>query len=126
MQSEMPFYDGIEDALKASIGALGGFKSVGHSLFPDKPTDTAADYLRACVNPSRNEKLDYNQLIYIFRESKAKGFHAGFEYFARHCEYDARPITKAEEVDRLTSVVESASKSLAGALAALERIKAAA
>jgi hypothetical protein len=40
-----------------------------------------------------------------------------------HLGYDARPITPAEEVDRLTAVVESASKTLAGAVAALERIQ---
>lgn len=123
MQSELPFYDGIEEALKASINALGGAKAVGSMLFVDKPVDTARDYLLACVNPARNEKLDYNQLIFIFRAAKHKGFHAGFDYFAKECEYEARPVTKAEEIDRVTSVIEAASKALSNGLATLERLK---
>jgi len=53
----------------------------------------------------------------------AVGFHAGFAWFAQQCEYDARPVTRAEEVDRLTAVVEQSTKTLATALATLERIQ---
>lgn len=122
MQNEMPFYESPEDALSACVAALGGAKKVGAALFPDKTVDNARDYLLACLNAGRAEKLGYSQIIFIFREAKQAGFHAGFEYWAREMEYEVRPITKAEEVDRLTSVVESSSKTLALAVAALERI----
>lgn len=123
MQNEMPFYEQPEDALKAAIFAIGGTKAVGQMLWKDKSVDQAARYLMDCINQDRPEKLAYTQIIFIFREAKAAGFHAGFEWWAAQCEYDTRPITKAEEVDRLTAVVEQASKSLSGALAALERIQ---
>lgn len=124
MQSEMPFYETPEAAVRACIEQLGGAKKVGAKLFPDKTTENARDYLLACVNETRPEKLSFTQTMFIFREAKSIGFHAGFEWFAHQCEYEARPITRAEEMDRLTNVIESSSKTLAGALALLERLQA--
>lgn len=123
MQSEMPFFESVEDALSASVNALGGAKVVGSKLWPDKSVDAARTLLLDCLNSSRKEKLEASQIIYIFREAKAVGFHAGFNWFANQCEYEARPITKAEEVDRLTTVIEQSSKQLAGALALLDRLQ---
>lgn len=123
MQTEMPFYEGIEDALKASIQALGGAKRVAGTLWPDKPVEEARTLLLNCINPARKEKLDYSQLMWVFREAKRAGFHAGFQWFAKECEFEARAVTKAEEMDRLTSVVEQSTKTLASALATLERLQ---
>jgi len=123
MQGEMPFYESPEQALEACVQFLGGAKVVGSLLWPDKTVDNARTYMLACLNHDRPEKLSPSQMILVFRLAKQAGFHAGFEYFSRECEYDARPITPAEEVDRLTSVVEQSSKTLSAALAALERIQ---
>lgn len=38
-------------------------------------------------------------------------------------EFDARPLTKDEEVDRVTAVVETTTKTLISALAVLERLQ---
>lgn len=123
MQTEMPFYESPEDALKACVEVLGGAKKVGGKLFPDKTVDNARDYLLACLNAGRSEKLGYSQILFIFREAKHAGFHAGWDYWSREAEYESRPITKAEEVDRLTTVVEQSTKTLSAALSALERIQ---
>lgn len=123
MQTEMPFYEGAEDALRAAVMALGGAKSVGGRLWPDKPVEDARTLLLNCINPERKEKFDYSQLIWLFREAKRIGHSGGFEWFARECEFEARPITTAEQVDHLTGVMEQASKTLAASIAALERIK---
>lgn len=125
MQTEMPFYEGAEDALKAAVQALGGAKSVGMRLWPDKPMEDARTLLLNCINPERKEKFDYSQLIWIFREAKRIGHVGGFEWFARECEFEARAVTRAEEVDRLTSVVEQSTKTLAAALVTLERLQSA-
>jgi hypothetical protein len=124
MQHEMPFYELPEDAIKASVQSLGGYKAVGPMLWPHKSVEQASKYLMDCLNPDRNEKLDYGELVFIFQRAKASGFNAGFEWFAHQCEYEARAITRAEEVDRLTSVIESSSKTLAGALALLQQMQA--
>jgi len=123
MQGEMPFFESPEQALEACVQHVGGAKAVGVMLWPDKTVDNARTYLLACLNADRPEKLSMSQMIMVFRLAKQAGYHAGFEFFAHECEYDARPITKAEEVDRLTSVVEQSSKTLSAALATLERIQ---
>ena len=123
MQSEMPFFEGPEDALRAAVQALGGAKKVGPMLWPDKGIDAAARHLLDCINPSRAEKLEITQLMRVFGLAKEAGYHAPFAWFANEVGYDTKPITKAEEVDRLTFVVEQSSKTLAAALGALERIQ---
>lgn len=101
MQAEMPFYESPEDALKACVGALGGAKAVGSALFPDKTIDNARDYLLACLNHDRPEKLSVSQVMFIFREAKAAGFHSGFTYFAGECQYAVTPIDQEDEKLRL-------------------------
>ena len=123
MQTEMPFFEGIEQALAACVQALGGAKAVGAKLWPDKSVEDARTLLLNCMNSTRKEKLDYTQIMFLFREAKAAGCHAPFAWFANEIGYDTKPITKAEEVDRLTSVVEQASKTLSAAVASLERIQ---
>lgn len=123
IQDEMPFYEGVESALVGCVQALGGAKTVGAALWPDKSIEDARTLMLNCINPGRKEKLDYTQLMWIFREAKRVGFHAGFQWFARDCEYEARPVSSEEEKDRLTTVVEQSTKTLASALATLERLR---
>lgn len=123
MQSELPFYEGPEDALRAAVQALGGAKRVGTMLWPDKGVDAASRLLLDCINPSRAEKLEATQIIRVFALAKEAGCHGPFAWFAGEVGYDVKPITKAEEVDRLTTVVEQSTKTLAAALTALERIQ---
>lgn len=123
MQTDLPFYESPEDALRAAIQALGGSKVVGPMLWPDKGVDNASRQLLDCVNTNRHEKLEVTQIMRIFVLAKDAGYHAPFEWFAGQVGYDARPVTKAEEVDRLTAVVEQSSKTLSAAVAALERIQ---
>lgn len=57
MQTELPFYECPEDALRAAMQALGGAKQVGARLLPDKTPDGAGRLLLDCLNPARSEKL---------------------------------------------------------------------
>lgn len=123
MQTEFSFFEGPEDALRTAIQVLGGAKKVGHDLWPDKTIDNAARLLLDCINPSRPEKLEITQIMRIFRLAKDANCHAPFEWFAGEIGYDAKPIVKDEEVDRLVTVIEQASKTQAAALAALERLQ---
>lgn len=123
MQADLPFYEGPEDALRAAVQTLGGAKKVGAMLWPDKGVDNASRLLLDCINPSRAEKLEMSQIMRIFSLAKDAGCHGPFTWFAGEIGYDTKPITKAEEVDRLTTVVEQSTKTLAAALSALERIQ---
>ena len=123
MQTDLPFYECPEDALRAAVQTLGGAKRVGPMLWPDKGVDNASRLLLDCINPGRAEKLELSQVMRIFALAKDSGFHGPFAWFAGEIGYDTKPITKAEEVDRLTTVVEQSTKTLAAALSALERIQ---
>jgi hypothetical protein len=123
MQSELPFYEGPEDALRAAVQALGGAKKVGALLWPERTADAAGRLLLDCLNPARSEKLEMGQLLYILRQARESGVHAPMQWFAAECGYDAKPITRAEEADRAALAVESASRVLSGALAMLERVQ---
>jgi hypothetical protein len=59
----------------------------------------------------------------IFSLAKEAGCHSPFAWFAGEIGYDTKPITKAEEVDRLTTVIEQSAKTLAAAMSAMERIQ---
>jgi hypothetical protein len=123
MQIDMPFFEGPEDALRSAMQALGGAKKVGPMLWPDKTIDQAGRLLLDCLNPSRAEKLDVTQVMFILARAKDVGCHAPFMWLAGEVGYDARPITRAEEVDRVTTVIETASATLASAMSTLERLQ---
>lgn len=123
MQSDLPFFEGPEEALRAAVQHLGGTKKVGAMLWPDKTIDAAGRQLLDCLNPARSEKLDIGQVMFILARGKEAGYHAAFAWVASEVGYESRPITRAEEVDRLTSVIESASTTLANAVSALERVQ---
>lgn len=123
MQVDLPFYESPEDALRAAVQYLGGTKKVGVMLWPDKGVDASSRYLLDCLNASRSEKLEITQIMRLFTLAKETGHHGPFTWFSEQIGYDARPITKAEEVDRLTTVIEQSTKTLAAAMEAMERLK---
>lgn len=124
MQNDMPFFEGPEDALREAVRALGGPKKVGAMLWPDKQIDAAARLLTDCLNSGRAEKLELTQTIFILRAAHDVGYHAAFLWLASEMGYDAKPVSPAEELDRLTSVVEQSTAALTSALAQLERVQA--
>lgn len=123
MQTDLPFYEGPEDALRAAITALKGAKVVGLMLWPDKAADTAARQLLNCTDPSRAEKLEISQIMFILSKARDIGFHAPFFWFCGELGYEAKPVSQEKQVDRLVTVIEQASRTQADALAVLERIQ---
>lgn len=125
MQGDLPFYESAEQALTAAVQQLGGAKVVGALLWPDKSPDSARTRLLDCLNPSRAERLDLSESMFILRKARDGGFHAPFLWLAAEVGYEARAVQRAEEVDRLTTVVEQSTRTLTDALARLERLRAA-
>jgi hypothetical protein len=123
MQENLPFFEGPEDALRAAVAALGGAKKVGAMLWPDKTIDAAGRQLLDALNPGRAEKLDVTQVMFIFKRARDVGHHAAFLWFAGDVGYEAKPVTPAEEENRLVDVIEASSKTLTAALAAMERLQ---
>lgn len=123
MQTEMPFFESPEDALKSVIQHTGGVKRIGPMLFPDKTVDAAARYLLDCLNADRPEKLSITQIMMVLRLAHEAGHHTAYAWISGELGYEIKPITRAEEVDRLATVVDHSSRTLAAALATLERIQ---
>ena len=123
MQADLPFFESSMDALRAAVQALGGAKQVGARLWPDKSPDTAGRLLLDCLNASRAEKLDIEQVIFVLARAREAGCHGPMQWICGEAGYEARPVTKAEEVDRVAAIVEQSSKTLAAAVATLERLQ---
>lgn len=123
MQAAFPFFDAPEDALRAAVQAMGGAKQVGARIWPDKTPDAAGRLLLDCLNSARAEKLEIGQIMMILRESAALGHHEAMQWIAGQIGYETRHVPPAEEIDRLTSVIEQSSHTLAAALATLERLQ---
>ena len=123
MQLEIPeCFDSLDDALKAAVMALGGFKTVGKLLRPD--FDHAAEWLRKCVTSDRRERLEPGQVVVILREAKLQGFHSAFDYFAGVAGYKAEPIDAQREVQSLEQDIAAGLKSINHRMARLEQLKA--
>lgn len=123
MQSSL-FHERVEDALDEVIRHCGGRKKVACEMWPDKPAREAHNLMDACLNPERRERFAPSQVLYLARRGREVGCHAMMAYFARECGYaEVKPITKDEEVDRVTAVVETTTKTLISALAVLERLQ---
>jgi len=122
MQAVMPFFESAEDALKTAITALGGTKQVGPLLWPDKSVEAAGRLLNDCLNPSRAEKLEITQVMFVLRQAKEAGCHEPFKWLAFEVGYEAKPVVHAEQVDKLTSVIEQSTMALTRALNQLEKL----
>ena len=123
MQSEMPFFEAPEDALRAAVQLLGGAKQVGAQLWPDLSPDGAGRKLLDCINPGRAERLSLSQCMKVLTWARDAGHHGPMQWICGEVGYEARPVTKAEEMDRVSAVVEQSSRTLAAALATLERLQ---
>lgn len=78
-----------EEALRASVDALGGLQEVGYSLKPDVEPSIAGQWLSHCLTASFRDKLSLGQIAKIFRDAHAIGSHDGFAVFAHLCGYTA-------------------------------------
>lgn len=117
------FHERIEDAIDEVVRQCGGRKKLACEMWPEKPAREAHNLMDACLNPERRERFSPAQVLYIARRGSEVGCHAVMTFLGRECGYDIKPITRGEEVDRLTSVVEQSAKTLAAALATLERLQ---
>lgn len=123
MQTKL-FHERIEEAIDEVCRACGGRKVIAMELFgKEKSQRDAHNALDAMLNPERREKFSPSQLVYIAQRGQEVGCHSIMAFLGQECGYELKPITKAAEVDRLTTVVEQSTKTLASALATLERLQ---
>lgn len=75
------FVEDLNEAIRATVNALGGMKAIGVELKPEKSAVDAGKWLADCINPEKRDTLSPAQLAYIRRCGRAKGVHilAAFE-----------------------------------------------
>lgn len=77
-------------------------KVVGHKIWPQKSPDEAGRLLIHCIDQSRNEKLDPDQVVLILRWAREVNCHVAMHFIANECMYHTpTPVTPEEQIDSL-------------------------
>lgn len=118
------FVEDIYEALGAIVTHLGGAKSVGSMFWPAKSAHDAGKLLKDCLNPERNEKLDPEQVLLLFRLARETNFHVSKHWFDTETGYEpSAPTNPKDEQARLLDVIETAGQTLQKALSALDKLR---
>lgn len=116
------FHETFQDALKDCVRALGGAKIVGHAMRPEKTIDDARKWLLNSLDDARAEKLSPDQVIWIMREARKAGCHAGAAYVMRECGYaEPQPLEPEDERAALQREFVQQSKALHALMTRMER-----
>jgi len=115
-------YDDEYDALAQMIAnSEKSPKELAAFLFPDRKLDSAHARLRACLNPEKDERLTFGQIIAAMR------FCGRFDPLMYACDetLHARPDRKAAEdqAARIADVIDGATTTLNAALKALAQLQ---
>lgn len=124
MSQQKLFYEDEFEALQLMIsGSERSFKEVASYLFPHLKPESAYARLKACLNPEKDERLTFGQIL------AAMKFCERFDPLMFACDetLHARPDRKAPEDEqvRLVSAINEASSTLTKAMRQLERMQAA-
>jgi len=116
------FFDTYEEAVRAVVNSLGGFKKVGSMLWPSEMADDAGRKLASCLDTNKREKLDIKELALIRREARKAGVHILAAYEARDSGYcDPMPINPEDEAAQLQREYIAAVKGLQHLAQRIER-----
>jgi len=123
MSQEKLWYEDEYEALQMMISSSGrSVKEVAAFLFPERKPESAYARLKACLNPEKDERLTFGQII------AAMKFCERFDPLMYACDetLHARPDRKApaDEEVRLVAAINEASATLAKAMRQLERMQA--
>lgn len=114
MSQHALFHESIADAIRAVVQATGGMKAVGRLLWPEKSADAASKLLVDCLNDTRPERLNPEQVMFLARLGRERGCHAVMLYLARECGYsDPTPIEPEDEKAALQRQYIEAVKTMA-------------
>lgn len=124
MQMEIgEFFEGVNDALKAAVLSLGGFKKVGGIMRPELAVRDAEAWIRHCLDASRREKLDPDQVMFILREARKVGFHTAFDFIAADAGYKAKPVDLEHQVQSMEATIAAGVDLLNKQMASLQKMR---
>ena len=102
MEQRPLFHESIYDALKTVVALLGGPKKVGPLLWPEKTVDAAAQLVRDCLNASRKERFDPEQMLFLLRTGREAGCHEAMYYLCDVIGYERpAPTDPEDELQRM-------------------------
>lgn len=113
----------VNEALIATVKALGGSKQVAPLLWPTKTPDAAQRLLLDCLNEDRPAHLTPDQVIFILFLARNRGIHIGLQAICGHLGYaDPVPIEPKDEAAQLQREYIEAVRSMAAIAARMERV----
>jgi hypothetical protein len=126
MQQQAFGIETMTDALRECVNHLGGPKEVGRKMRPELPMDQAANYVRDRVNPARRERFDPEQVLWLLREARQKGYHLAIEYITQECGYTTpQPLEPEDERAKLQREYIEATRQMAKIADRMERMQSA-
>lgn len=123
MTQQPLFCEDIYEALRTIGQAYGGSKKMGSYLWPDKPLEKASELWANCLNRTRPEKLDPEQVIAVLKIGRQIGCHSGTHFIAEQCGYRFEAIEPEDEKAALMRRFVTAKDDLASILKGLEKFK---
>lgn len=121
MQEKL-FYEDEFEALSLTIsGSERSFKEVAGYLFPERKPESAYARLKACLNPEKDERLTFGQIISMCKFCER---YDALQYFCDetlHCRPDRKAV--ADEEVRLVGAINDAAAVLAKAMRQLEHLQ---
>jgi hypothetical protein len=116
------FVDDLNEAIRATVNALGGMKAVGVELKPEKSAVDAGKWLADCLNSAKRDHLDPDQLAFIRRKARAAGCHILAAFELQDAGYaPPQPIAPEDEAAQLQREFIASVKSLEALQARLTR-----
>lgn len=96
------FHEDFRSSLRHTINAIGGPKAVAHALRPAMKMDQARAWLNNCLDASRPEKLDLDDIEFVLAEGRKAGCHAAMYYLCQFAGYEEpRPTDPISEDEKL-------------------------
>lgn len=124
MQIELEFFESINDALRAAVMALGGYKKVGALLRVDLPLAQAEAWVRHCLGEGRREKLDPGQVMVLLREARKVGFDAAMDFVCADAGYEkAKPADLQKQVATIEQQLADSLEKINAQVATLAKLR---
>jgi|SRR5690606_31783505 len=123
MSDQIPlFVEDYNEAIRATVQALGGFKKIGSEMKPDLAPDAAGRWLADCCNDAKREKLAPTELAYIRRRARIEGVHILACFEAREAGYaEPQPLAPEDEAAQLQREFVNAAKGMQALFNRMER-----
>ena len=101
--------ESFNDALIDCVKACGGSARVSKLLWPEKSEKDAQRSLLDALNEDRPAKLSPDQVLYLLRLSRQKGYHGGIDYINQDLGYRQSVVIepKDEVADLMAKFNES-------------------